>query len=126
MTPIQKLPCSSCTAVCCGPVPLSAVRVEKIRAYLKTLVPQEQIRLANQPRREEDCRFLDKEDHSCAIYPVRPWVCEAFGRVHGMPCPKTPGLVQIIPAFIEETNMTAEYESGVVGNSSKFDWRKFK
>lgn len=34
------------------------------------------------------CGFL--QDGQCAIYPVRPWVCRAFGVVKQMPCSRFP------------------------------------
>ena len=122
---IESLPCSSCSALCCGPVQISASRMAKILVFVKAMSPAERERLAKQKRRPIDCGFLDMENHRCAIYPVRLWICEAFGRVKGMQCPKLSGLVQIMPPFLEETGFSAEYESGIVGNSSEIDWRKF-
>lgn len=88
-------------------------------------MPQaEQKRLAAQKRRKIDCKFLDKENYRCAVYPVRPWVCEAFGRVEKMRCPKASGIVEIIPPFLEDANFTVEYESGTAGDSSQFSWMK--
>jgi len=34
------------------------------------------------------CGFM--QDGQCAIYPVRPWVCRAFGVVRQMPCTRFP------------------------------------
>ena len=121
---IELLPCSGCQALCCGPVALSGDRMAKIRAYVETLPQQKRQRLAAQRRNKLDCGFLDKENSRCAIYPVRPWVCEAFGRVEGMRCPKVSGLVQIVPSFLAKTRFEAEYESGVELISSDFDWLK--
>jgi len=84
----------------------------------------ERKRLAAQKRRSVDCGFLDKQNHRCAIYPVRAWICEAFGRVEGMRCFKVSQLVQIIPGFVEETCFAAEYESEIALLSSSFDWRE--
>ena len=98
--------------------------MEKICRYIQTLDVEERNRLARQRRGELDCAFLDKENNRCAIYPVRPWICEAFGRVEGMRCPKMSGLVQIIPKFLEDASLAKEYETGVVGSSANFDWRK--
>ena len=91
---IETLPCSSCTALCCGPVTLTADRLKKIRAYIEAMPLKERKRLAGQKREPFDCGFLDKQNHRCAVYPVRPWVCEAFGRVEGLQCPKVTGLVE--------------------------------
>jgi Fe-S-cluster containining protein len=99
--------------------------MEKILAFVRAMPQVERERLAKQKRRPIDCGFLDMESSRCAIYSVRPWICEAFGRVKGMQCPKLSGLVQILPPFLEDTGEDAEYESGIVGNSSEIDWRKF-
>jgi Fe-S-cluster containining protein len=119
---IRSFPCSTCDALCCGPVPLSSDRLEKIKAYVQTMPKAEQKRLAAQKRSKIDCKFLDKEHHRCAIYPVRPWICEAFGRVERMPCPKVSGVVEVIPSFLEEAQFSVEYESKVVEDSSQFNW----
>jgi Fe-S-cluster containining protein len=34
------------------------------------------------------CGFL--QDGQCAVYPVRPWVCRAFGVVQQLPCSRFP------------------------------------
>ena len=120
----KSFPCSSCTALCCGPVALSRDRLEKIFAYLRTMPKAERKRLAKQKRDSLDCGFLDKANHRCSIYPVRPWVCETFGRVKGMKCPMTLFPVAAMPEFIEETEFAAEYKSGEVGDSSHFNWSK--
>jgi len=70
--------------MCCGPVPIPAARLPKIREHLNALPAEERRRLAKQERGELDCGFLDKDNYRCTIYPVRPWVCEAFGRA-GVP-----------------------------------------
>lgn len=98
--------------------------MEKIHSFVQAMPRTERKRLAAQKRNSIDCKFLDKEHSRCAIYPVRPWICEAFGRVKGMQCFKMDGLVEIIPSFLEETNLAAEYESGIVIDSSHFDWLK--
>ena len=118
----ESFPCSTCKALCCGPVELSRDRMEKICAYLTTMPKTERKRLARQKRSVLDCRFLDKKNHRCAIYPVRPWICEAFGKVETMPCPMLSGPVQAMPLFLEDEGFKAEYASGKVGDSSRFDW----
>ena len=105
-------------------MPLSCDRLEKIKAYVQKMPKAERKRLAAQKRGPVDCRFLDKANYRCAIYPVRPWLCEAFGRVERMQCPKTVGLVEIIPPFLEDAQFSVEYESEIAGNSSQFDWLK--
>lgn len=96
--------------------------MEKICAYVAVMPKAERKRLAKQKRGCLDCGFLDMKSHRCAIYPVRPWVCGAFGRVKGMQCPKLSGLVKIIPSYLEEEELKTECAGGVVGVSSQFDW----
>jgi len=96
--------------------------MEKILGFVKAMPKAERKRLAKQKRGLLDCGFLDMKSHRCAIYSVRPWVCEMFGRVEGMPCPKLSRLVNILPPFLEETGFNAECESGIVGDSGHFDW----
>jgi len=115
---IEQLPCASCTALCCGPVAITAARLELIREHLRSMPHDERKRLAKQKRETIDCGFLDKEKHQCAIYPVRPWLCEIFGRAEGLPCPKVGHLVQIMPAFLVDRGFERE---GVVGYTAVGD-----
>jgi uncharacterized protein len=121
---VEHLPCSSCTAMCCGPVPITESRLEKIRDYLHTMTAEERKRLANQQRDYLTCGFLDVETHLCTIYPVRPWVCEAFGRVSGLECPKVDRLVQIIPDIISDAKLAQESATPTVASSDDWNWRR--
>jgi Fe-S-cluster containining protein len=122
----EQLPCSSCTAICCGPVPINAARFDKIRDHLHALSAEERRRLGNQERGELDCHFLDKANYRCTIYPVRPWVCEAFGRVEGMQCPKVDKLVQIIPRMLEKEQFKAETATPIVASSDRWNWKRME
>jgi len=104
-------------------VPLTAERMGKITNFAKAMPPAERDRLAAQRRGELDCGFLDKDSYRCAIYPVRPWVCEAFGRVEGLTCPKVGRLVQIVPAFLNELRLEKEGPAQSVATSAGFKWR---
>jgi Fe-S-cluster containining protein len=121
---VERLPCSSCTAMCCGPVPISGARLQKVYDHLRTMPPEERKRLGRQKRGELDCGFLDKDNHLCTIYPVRPWVCEAFGRVDGMQCPKVDQLVQIIPAMIAHEQLLQEASTPIVASSDRWNWKR--
>ena len=121
---IERLPCSSCTAMCCGPVPIPAARLPKIREHLNALPAEERRRLAKQERGELDCGFLDKDNYRCTIYPVRPWVCEAFGRVDGLVCPKVDKLVQIIPPMVEKEQIEKEMATPFVASSDRWNWKR--
>jgi len=122
MITTKSFPCSTCDALCCGPVPLSRDRLEKIKAYIQAMPKDEQKRLAAQKRSKVDCKFLDMKHYRCAIYPVRPWLCEAFGRVERMRCSEVSGLIEVIPPFLEEAQFLVEYESEPAGDSSQFNW----
>ncbi len=113
---IEQLPCSHCKALCCGSVAITKKRLKLIREYVRRMPITERERLAKQKRGELDCRFIDKVSHRCAIYPVRPWICEAFGRTEGMECPVVGHLVQIMPAFLVDQGFEKE---GVVSYSAK-------
>jgi Fe-S-cluster containining protein len=123
---IEQLPCASCTALCCGVVQITEARLNKIREHLAGISSSERKRLARQFRGELDCRFVDKETHRCTIYPVRPWVCEAFGRTEGLVCPKVGKLVQILPTTIVDVKAREEMDTPIVGISSCWDWRKME
>lgn len=113
-------------ALCCGPVDITAARLEKIRAHLDVMPKSERKRLARQQRGGLDCRFVDKENYHCTIYPVRPWVCEAFGRTSGLECPKAGRLVQILPAILVDMKAKEEMETPIVGQSNAWDWREMR
>jgi uncharacterized protein len=123
---VEQLPCASCTAMCCGPVPITEARLEKILDHLRTISAEERQRLAKQERGELDCGFLDKDNYRCTIYPVRPWVCEAFGRVDGLVCPKVERLVQIIPAMTADQEMKKEIATPVVAASHEWNWKRME
>jgi Fe-S-cluster containining protein len=121
---MNQLPCSSCTALCCGPVPIFEARLEQTREHLRALSIEERERLASQQRGEFDCGFLDKDNYRCTIYPLRPYVCEAFGHVKGMVCPQIDRLVQIIPAMTEEARLKEEMLSPIAATSDCWNWKR--
>lgn len=121
---VERLPCASCTAMCCGPVPISRARLQMVYEHLRTIPQEERRRLAKQKRGDLDCGFLDKDNYRCTIYPVRPWVCEAFGRVEGMQCPKVDQLVQIIPSIVADAQMREEASTPIVASSDRWNWKK--
>jgi Fe-S-cluster containining protein len=96
--------------------------MEIILDFLKKLPKEERGRLAAQERSRMDCRFLDMDNYRCSIYAVRPWICEAMGRVENLPCPKSETIVQIIPKIVEDMNFEREYEGGIECFSTDFDW----
>jgi Fe-S-cluster containining protein len=93
-----NLPCKTCKAECCGTVPISQPRLDKIKLYLSELPPEEYAELAGQERAPLDCAFIDKRTHSCAVYPVRPSLCKLYGTTERLLCPHADySLVQLLP-----------------------------
>jgi Fe-S-cluster containining protein len=121
---VEQLPCSSCTAMCCGPVPISEARLQGIRDHLNALPAGERKRLGKQERGYLDCGFLDKDNYHCMIYPMRPFVCEAFGRVADMACPKVGKLVQIIPLMTENAKLAEEAATPIAASSDRWNWKR--
>lgn len=122
----MSLPCATCHADCCGPVPLSRRRIKQIVEFLREKKSPEELEvLASQERNDITCAFVDTRDHSCSIYEARPRQCELYGRVEGMKCPHVPALVDIIIPRLADTLMALETDSGVIMLSHQFNWRRF-
>lgn len=69
--------CSKCGNCCSLFIPFTDRELNRIRKYVRkhNIMPQN--------RNTEDgflsqCCFLDRENHLCTIYPVRPYVCSDF------------------------------------------------
>jgi Fe-S-cluster containining protein len=84
--------CNGCGA-CCGPVTARPDEVKRIRRYVK----ENDVVWLTEPVETNTisfaCGFLRKQEDgsfSCAIHPVRPWTCRAFGVIKEMPCPLFP------------------------------------
>lgn len=95
-TDLPDMPlCNGCGA-CCGPVSARPDEVKRIKRYVK----EHDIGWET-PRLEEGtisfaCGFLRPQpdgSFSCAVHPVRPWLCRAFGVIEEMPCPLFPEAV---------------------------------
>jgi hypothetical protein len=92
-TDLPEMPlCNGCGA-CCGPVTARPDEVKRIRRYVED---NDVVWLA-EPIAENTvsfgCGFLRKQDDetlTCAIHPVRPWACRAFGVIKEMACPLFP------------------------------------
>jgi len=120
----MSLPCATCHADCCGPVVLTKFRLQRINDYLRSKPREELERLAAQKRDWVTCKFVDTQDFSCSVYPVRPRQCELYGRVAGMRCPHVNGLVNIVTQSTADLWMALELESEVVGLSNEYKWRE--
>lgn len=90
--------CTQCSLRCAGGTLASLAEWQAIRAYVQSLPPEKKATFQSiweQPKQETlgdgiqvtMCRFLDKRNRLCAIYPVRPLVCRLMGHVAWMPCP---------------------------------------
>ena len=95
-TDLPPMPlCNGCGA-CCGPVSARLDEAKRIRKYIREndvawVVP------ASEPGTVDvACGFLRKQEdgtYRCAVHPVRPWSCRAFGVIEEMPCPFFPEAV---------------------------------
>jgi Fe-S-cluster containining protein len=118
------LPCSTCHADCCGPVPLSASRFAVIERHLSTLSDSEYAALKSQKRSLTTCAFVDMRTYRCAVYPVRPSLCDVFGRTELLKCPHHPKLVNIISASAAELRVVLETNRGIVALSNEYAYDK--
>jgi Fe-S-cluster containining protein len=119
----ETLPCATCPAACCGPVPISAPRLARILAYLRTLPRREIKRLMHQEREPLVCHFVDTATYRCSIYELRPQVCQMYGHTEGLECPKVGHLVQILPADEVKRRMRMEVQEKIVMDSTDFRWQ---
>lgn len=118
---MSSFPCTTCTALCCGPVPLSADRLATIKAYIASFSPKRLRRLRAQRRGFLTCKFLDTADHTCSIYEVRPTVCTQFGRVPRMICPKVGHVVEPLVQIVADMSLDKDTR-GIVLFSDDFQW----
>ncbi len=70
------------THACCTIVRARPAEAKAIRHYIR----EHDIHWVENPG--ITCGFL--QEGQCAIYPVRPWVCRAFGVVKQLPCSRFP------------------------------------
>ena len=100
--------CDGCGGRCTNGFGVSRAEYEAVQAYLAAVPPEERERVLGQdkvapwPGAEETgvtftfCRYRDRENDNCFIYPVRPTVCRLFGHTPWLPCPI--GAVRRVPA----------------------------
>lgn len=76
---LPALGCPEGCGQCCGPVPVTASELSRVRAYVRQhgLTPGE---------KTGRCPLYDGQ--RCTVYPVRPLLCQVFGHTKGLPCPK--------------------------------------
>jgi Fe-S-cluster containining protein len=104
-------------------VPITDSRLERIRAFVDRMPSSERVRLSRQKREPLTCGFLDTKTYRCSIYPVRPYVCEAYGRTAGLECPKVGHLVQILPATLVDMKLDEEGRH-VAMTSDHWRWQR--
>ena len=84
--------CNGCGA-CCGPVTARPDEVKRIRSYVKENDIAWQAPVVEDGTLNFACGFLRAQEdgsYNCAVHPVRPWACRAFGVIKEMPCPLFP------------------------------------
>ncbi len=76
---LPPIPCDPGCGECCGVVPVSPTEWLAVAVYARQhgVTPRDQ---------GLTCPFF--QDGGCAVHPVRPTLCRAFGHVAGMTCPK--------------------------------------
>lgn len=91
--------CDGCGGRCIEGFTVTRAEFAAIQGYLGTLPPEEVARVAAQekviawPGAEETgatvtvCRYRDRENDRCLVYPARPTICRLFGHTHWLPCP---------------------------------------
>ena len=95
-TDLPPMPlCNGCGA-CCGPVTARPEEVKRIRKYVRENSIEWLVEPVEPDTISFACGFLRKQDdgsYQCAVHPVRPWTCRAFGVIKEMPCPLFPEAV---------------------------------
>ena len=84
--------CNGCGA-CCGPVSARPAEAKVIRQYMREHGVEWQKSPHAPGTLDFACGFLRKQPddtYICAIHPVRPWSCRAFGVIKEMTCPLFP------------------------------------
>lgn len=109
-------PMPSCHACgeCCGPVSARRDEAKAVRRFCED----------NGVRWEPDpasslCGFLRTRPdgtRACAVYPVRPWACRAFGVIAEMPCSYHPEAIRAsMPADEAVLRHLIKLEDGLLG-----------
>lgn len=98
--PLMPL-CNGCGS-CCGPVTARPAEAKRIRHFMRENDVSWQIGSSEAGAIDLACGFLRKQEdatYRCAIHPVRPWPCRAFGVIKEMECPFFPeAVVMSFPA----------------------------
>ena len=76
---LPAMRCDDGCGECCGVVPATRDELAAIRRYMA----HHGVEAVD--RGGLTCPFFDGK---CTIYPVRPFICRAFGHVQGLDCPR--------------------------------------
>lgn len=115
---MEALPCKGCRGLCCGPVPVTAKDLKKIKTKIKKMPNKLRSNLEDQERLTGTCIFYDLENDRCGIHSVRPEICKMFGYYENLACFRKPELAtKSLPSYIESP-------AGIL--SVDFKWDYFK
>lgn len=123
----QQLPCKTCQSECCYHVPATRQHVEKILEHLKDWDSKDIERMKAMVRPAGMCPFVDTEKWSCAVYKVRPMICQRFGYTPKMPCSYAPelsatiGRAQALQEFQESFAGATEDDITLLGDLFSWD-----
>jgi Fe-S-cluster containining protein len=115
---MEKLPCSECKGLCCGPVPVKLQELKQIKKAVKAMPTARRMELENQVRYYGTCIFFDLDRDRCGIYSARPEICRVFGHYKNLVCFRKP------EAAINANWVARENHVGVL--SEDFTWKDFK
>ena len=107
------MPCSTCTAACCGPVPVTVTERDEILAAVAVMAPDRRKRLASQGRPKTTCPMVDMDTRQCSVWDARPGVCRLYGYANGLQCPHRP-VGQVIAAAVVRDVLADWKENGPV------------
>ena len=78
--------CEGCASRCMGNLSITRTEFEEIREFLGGAIYQPTFRRSGDMAAR--CEFSDPHGPRCLVYPVRPLICQLFGIVEWLPCPR--------------------------------------
>jgi Fe-S-cluster containining protein len=116
MSELPSIPCDSCKAICCGPVPVTKKELIEIKKGIKRN-PEKYKELMKQQQYFGNCIFLNLDTYKCEIYSFRPSICKAYGNYKNLPCIRKP------EAASKEYLVVKDDPAGIL--SVDFTWKDF-